>query len=571
MKLLNADRLWLAFGHLAVVALAVAAGWLIRSQGQQLPAMDEWELLPQALESDSIWTWYFQHHNEHRYPITKALWFGVLRATGYNFQAPMYLGLVALASAAILSQWTARNLRGRSHPVDALFAVIFLHFGHAFTFMMGYQVGFALFAYGAAGWLWSAVHIQRGGGLGWRIAAVCFAALIVQCGGFGLAFSPFLALGFAQLGLRDLRSRRPISGSFAWLFAASIPIYSIGVYFTMPSYLTGDGLNPFESPATFASALVGYLCSGLGQWPTLNGAPLRIAVGILVAGAFLAAAFAAVRFWIQRPEQRLVATALLGLGLGTLVVGAAAAKARGTGWTERYAAPAAAGWAAVLMVAIAAPPSSKRVRVLASGALLAMGGATVYFNLGDGLRYAYYMRISLTEMQWDLEAGLPAEFLGGRYGGTHGVFVGDLATPLIRRIHRGGVPQFRNLGPDPAYSARPVEGFAEPIVASKEDGERIGPGGTIPGMIFHPPLGAIALRMKVTTVKTAGWHRVTAVWIDPATDVERRANAHPHSTPLSLPLVFPFEGRPESIRMTFASAIQELRFENFEWLMSKQP
>ncbi len=569
MKFASAHRVWLAFGLFATVAMAIPAAWLIRSQGQQLPVMDEWGLLPEAMESESDWSWYFLHHNEHRFPITKALWLGTLRATNFNFQAPMFVALALLASASVLAQWTAADLRGRAHPFDAIFAVIFLHFGHAFTFLMGYQLGFALFAYGAVGWLWSVGKIARGGGLGWRLLSALFAAFLVQCGGFGIGFSPFLAVWYGCLALRDFRSARPISGGFAFLFAIFTLSYSTWVYATMPKFMTEEGLNPLESPVMFCAAIVGYLSSGLGQWPAMHGGALRIATGILVAAAFLAAGLAATRAVLQRPERRCIALALLAIGLGSVAVGIAAAKARGGGWTERYAAPAAAGWAAVALAAIAFPPTSKRWRTWGGGAVLAFGAATIWFNLDPGLRFAYYMRISLWEMQRDLDEGLPSEYLGGRYGGTLGVFVGDLAPPLIRRLHKAGVPQFRKLAPDPIWKAVPVEGVVEPIIILKEDGERIGPGGTIPGMIFRPPVGAMALRMHATTVKSAGWHRLTAVWIDPKTGVERRADAHPHSTLVSIHLIFPFEGRPNTIRVTFASAVQELRIDEVEWLVSE--
>ena len=268
MKPATADRVWLTFGHFAVAAMALAAGWLIQSQGQNLPVMDEWYLLTQCLESRSLMEWAFEHHNEHRFPITKLAWAGLLKATNFNLKAPMYASLIALASAAVLMQWTARRIRGHSHPVDALFAVLLLHFGHCFTFLMGYQLGFALFAYGIAGWLWCAAQLTRGGGTIWVILAGVFSALILQCGGFGLAFTPVIAGWFGVVAIQAIRKSKLFGGVVSAGFATAFVAYGIWICLTMPKFVTEEGLDPLDYPFDFIAAIVGYLMSGLGQWPT---------------------------------------------------------------------------------------------------------------------------------------------------------------------------------------------------------------------------------------------------------------------------------------------------------------
>ena len=90
-------------------------------------------------------------------------------------------------SAATLIVWTARGLRGRSHPADVIFAVLYLHLGHGLNWLMGYQLGFGLLAYSVAGWIWTAGRLARGGGRGWAWLSVAYCVPILLCGGFGIA------------------------------------------------------------------------------------------------------------------------------------------------------------------------------------------------------------------------------------------------------------------------------------------------------------------------------------------------------------------------------------------------
>ena len=127
------DRPTVLFVHLVAVVLAVADGWYVFTQGSPLPIMDEWDLLAKTGDGHLTFGWMIQHHGEHRFPLPKLLWLTALRVTGYDFRAVMFVTLTLLVAASILLMWTARRVRGRQHPADALFPALLLHWGTGST------------------------------------------------------------------------------------------------------------------------------------------------------------------------------------------------------------------------------------------------------------------------------------------------------------------------------------------------------------------------------------------------------------------------------------------------------
>ena len=210
------DRWVVLYLHTVLAAAAFASGWFVYSQAPALPLVDEWGLLHEWTQSPSTLEWAWQHHNEHRYPLTKLIWLGFLRATDFRFNAPQYATLALMISAAVLALWTARGLRGRAHPVDAALPLLFLHYGHGLNWLMGYQLGFALAAYGVAGWLWCAARLSAGGGRGWAYLSALYAIFILTCGGFGLGFTPPLAIWFGYLAVRSRGARGIHHGPSPW-------------------------------------------------------------------------------------------------------------------------------------------------------------------------------------------------------------------------------------------------------------------------------------------------------------------------------------------------------------------
>jgi hypothetical protein len=552
--------------HLATIVCCGAAGWYVFSKGSNLPVMDEWDLLSEWVSADSTAGWVIGHHNEHRYPLGRAVWLGALRATGYNFRAPMYVTLALLTAAAVLFQWTARGVRGRAHPIDALFPVLLLHFGHGFAFVMGYQCGFALAAYAIAGWVWTAGRLAAGGGSGWAALSGVYAVVLAQCGGFGLAFTPPLVLWLVYLGVRAGRSRVWVSAGGLAATAVALLAYAGWVYVTMPKFMS-QGTDPRAEPGAFAAAAAEYLGIGLGVWPVNEGRAVGAVVVVAVA-VWYAAAAVRVGWWVKADDgRRAVGVAVLMVILGCGAVGAAAALARGGAMTDRYVTPSAAGLCAVLLATTAWRPGRAVPAAFTTALVLAVGGAVYWVNLIPGLRHAYYIRLSLSELRRDMDAGVPPSFLAGKHGGTLGVVVGDRLADCIRTLRRGGVPQFQSAADDPAVIAVPVVGLALPYTLTCEQAQ-LGPDGSPP--VVHlppPPAGAIGLRCRATVVRSAGWQKLTLHWTDAATGTPHRAHVYPPWLVDAMSLVFPLSSTPTDVRLIPDSMFDLTRIESAEWLL----
>lgn len=552
------DAASLVLVHLTTLACCLAAGWFVWSQGTaDLPVMDEWDLLAQWLTADSTAGWLTAHHNEHRYPLAKAVWLGTLRLTGYDFKAPMYVTVGLLTAAAVLFQWTARWVRGRSHPIDALFPVVLLHFGHGFNLVMGYQLGFALVTYAAAGWVWTAGRLAAGGGSGWAVPSAVYTTIVALCGGFGLAFTPVLVLWLGYLAVTAGQRRAwGLAGVLA-AWAVALIGYAAWVYLTMPRITTTGGLNPFAEPGTFVAVVANYLCIAAGYWPV----PLGVGVWVAAAAVGYGAAVVTV---VRRPTPRPLAIAVLLVLAGTMLTGVVAAAARGGGMTDRFVTPSAAGLCAVVLAttSLRRPPSAI-VTVVA----LAAAAGVYWVNVEPGLRLAYQYRHGLAELRQDLTAGSPPLFLAGKHGGTLAVLVGDRTADHIRTFRRAGLPLFRGAAADPDVVAVPVAGLALPftLTCTYEDAQ---PGGRPPVVpLPSPPPGAVGLRCRVTVVQACGGHRIALHWTDAATGAARRTVASPSWLADTVHLVFPLSGTPTDLRLIPASRLDEVRVESAEWLL----
>lgn len=558
------DAVSLVLVHLVTTGCCLAAGWFVGSQGTaDLPVMDEWDLLGEWLTADSTVGWLVAHHNEHRYPLTKAVWLGVLRLTGYDFKAPMYVTVGLLTAAAVLLQWAARGVRGRSHPIDALFPVVLLHFGHGFNFVMGYQLGFALVAYAAAGWVWTAGRVAAGGGGGWAVLSGGYAVVLAACGGFGLAFTPAVGLWLAYLTARAGRRRAwAAAGLLAGLTVALVG-YTGWVYPTMPRPMTPGGLSPLVEPGMFVAVVANYLCVAGGYWPVLLGTGVWAAVGVTAVAGYSAAGVTWGRRVAAGRFRPLAVAALLVTG-GTVLTGVIAAAARGGAMTDRFATPSAAGLCAVLL----AVTGSRRPPAAVVTALALAAGAGLYWvNVGPGLRHAYHVRHALTELRRDMAAGMPPLFLGGKHGGTLAVLVGDRTADRVRTFRRAGLPGFRDAADDPAVVAVPVAGLTVPftLTCSYADAR---PGGTPPVVpLPPPPAGVIGLRCRVAVVQTCTAHVLVLHWTDSATGTAGRADTYPPWLVDAMHLVFPLSGTPAALRLVPGSRLDEVRVESAEWLL----
>lgn len=541
------DRLMLALAHAVAVTACFLAGWFVHTQASPwMPMMDEWKLLADRLSAPSVAGWCFEYHNQHRYPLGKAIWVVTTALDGGGFRLAQFTTIGLLTAASVLFIWTARGLRGRAHVADALFPILLLHFGHAFNLLMGYQLTFALAAYGLAGWLWAANRLAVGGGVVWAILAGGYGSVVAQTGGFGFLFTPALVGWAVLVGWRRTGGARIVLLASAALWGG----YGLWIARTMPS-----APPEVESVGQFIAAAVGNLAIGWGTWQPGAQVTPRVIGGALALAVLTGAAVVALRM-PPGPVRLAVLAVLAGGGL----VAAGTAYARGHGLAGRFVTPGA-GLLAVAWLAVAARPAAGWLTGIAA---VTLGGFVYWQNIDPGLREGYEARCIAFEMKADIAAGVPPVFLSGRYGGSLPALAGDGLRDHLTVYRRHGVPAFAGLAPDPAFRAVSATGVAVPFefhcpYEDLETNPR-----TVP--FPDPPSRVIGLRLRVLGQAPVGWHRVRLDWTDGG---ERRSEvAYPPWVPIGpIYLAFPLTGTPTGVRLVADSTVPPFTVEAVEWMV----
>ena len=571
MPKLPKDFAALVYVHFGLFAAAFGAAWYVHTQPPKLPLIDEWLVLSDWTRAESTAGWCIAHHHEHRFPLTKAMWMGVLRVTGFRFDAPQYATFAFHMAAAILVLWTARRLRGRTHPIDLALAVLYLHFGHGLNWLMGYQLGFGLLAYGTAGWLWTAGRLACGGGSGWAVLSAVYTLPVLFCGGFGIGFTPAIALWFAFLALRVYRSGNSPAALGLLLGGILAGAYTVWALITLPTFLPG-GQRPTDEPLVFVSVVGGYFGTALGAWPISGGvSPIMppLVCG-LVAAAYAVGTVRLVRRIRRIREASPTDVACLLVIFGTLVCAVAAGRARPGAILDRYAIASTGGLVALALSFIGprtAPAAG--FRALAVGAVcLAIAGALWRLNAAPGMFEAYRFRDSSHHLALDIKAGLPPMFLTGKHSGAINTNCGEVLTYYLRNLKRAGIPPFDAMPDDPPFRAEPIPGLPERAVWICPESQYFA-GRDLPGLALpDPPTGAFGVRLVADTKKWYGRSKLILNWIDRTTGQPRAETAYPAYYETEVLLAFKLTGSPERLRLLLGSPVAVLHLYRFEWLIA---
>ncbi len=537
---------WLAFA----VLVAVAGRFLVR-YGVNLPVMDEWDVLFGLADRGPTWDWVTGRHNEHRFVVGRLLWGLSLVATGYDFRAGGWLVLLTLTGSAAALVVLAKHVRGRTSLADALIPAVLLNLGHCFNLVMGYQVAFAAVLACAAGLLWCAVRAERGGEFRTGLAAGGWLLLMLGNGGFGVGFAPAVAAWVAYLAWHVGRDGR--AGKAALL--AAFPVAAAGyVGWTLatlpppPADIAKPGV--IDGPA----AAAGYLASAAGAW---LGSPLvnPLFAQLLSALAVPAHAAAVGRLaWVawREPAERPRALGLLAVVGGHLLVAVGIGFSRGNGVADRYVTPSAVGPLACGFVALLYGRRRRRVGLNTSTAL-ALVAAAALVGLNSVPVWQYSVRTltagTLREFEADLRAGVPVRFLGGKYGGSFAVLVGDRMTDELARFQAMGLGPFRHAVADSPMVARPA-GVATP--------------GPLPATLPDPGGRVLGLRLALDQPGGATLGSLTLRWRD-ATG-ERHATAYAIVPREGLTVAFRIDGTPTDLRLEPHCLPPTVVLRRAEWL-----
>jgi hypothetical protein len=545
------DAVAVLFVHAVAAACAVAAGWLVTTKGSaESPTKDEFAVLADYVESPSRIGWLFAHHNEHRYPLGRAVWAGVLEATDFNFRAGMYVNVGLHTAAAALLVWAARGRRGRASVADAVIPVLLLHWGHTHNLLYGYQLVFAVCVYGLAGWVWAAGRVARGGGTGWLLAACGYATAVVLSGGFGLVFTPLFVAWLAHTVWKRPRSAQLVAAAFAVAWVG----YGAWVWLTAPPGVTA---LPDRSPGKFLLHTVQFLACGVGDpaVPYPHEWPAAI-VWVAAAGLYATSLVALVR----RPHGTVFESALALAVVGVILLGAASAYARGYGLAARLVTPSAAG----LCVCWVAAGGRGRVSWPVTVFVLAAAGGVFWANMDSGVREAYYTRLVLDELTEDVKAGMSPEFVEGRYGGATPVLMYHGTARCVRALRNAGIGVFASAGPDVPFVAVPIDGVDLP--REFDCGAAEVQAGNPPRLSLPDPTRpVVGVRVRVRTDTAGGWRKLLLVWRDGRTGTEHRAWVYPPWMTAETAVAFPIGGTPTAIRVEAGSDLK-LTIEAAEWL-----
>lgn len=551
MTSLPKDAVAVLVVHAVIAACAVAAGWLVTTKGSaESPTKDEFAVLAGYVETPTLSGWLFAHHNEHRYPLGRAVWAAVLEATGFNFRAGMYVNVGLHTAAAVLLMWAVRGRRGRASVADAVIPVLLLHWGHTHNLLYGYQLVFAVCVYGLAGWVWAAGRVARDGGTGWLIAAGGYATAVVLSGGFGLVFTPLFVAWLAHTVWKRPRPAQLVAAAFAVAWVG----YGAWVWLTAPPGVTA---LPDRSPGKFLLHTVQFLACGVGdpavpyplEWPAAI-------VWAAAAGLYAAALGALVR----RPPGTAFKSALALAVVGVVLLGAASAYARGYGLAARLVTPSAAG----LCVCWVATGSRERVPWPATMLALAVAGGVYWVNMDSGVREAYYTRLVLDELTEDVKGGMSPEFVEGRYGSATPVLMYHGTARCVRALRNARIGVFAQCGPDVPFDAVPIDGVGLPWEIDCGAAEvHAGNPPRLP--LPYPGRLVVGVRLRVRTVVASGWRKLRLVWRDTRTGTEHREWVYPPWMPAETNVAFPIDGVPTAIWVEAGSDLK-LTIEAAEWL-----
>src|SRR5262245_60699797 len=130
----------LVWGVWALMLLAALA-FVWQYGSQVVPYGDEWGYIPYLTGEEAVTpAFLWQPHAEHRIPVAKLIWIGMLKLTRGDFRVGMFLNVLAVAALAAAMMEAARRQRGRTSYADAFIPLVSLHVGQSTNFLWWWQI-----------------------------------------------------------------------------------------------------------------------------------------------------------------------------------------------------------------------------------------------------------------------------------------------------------------------------------------------------------------------------------------------------------------------------------------------
>lgn len=459
---LRGPQKWLAFVPMAIVwttwaVLLVADLWFVNACGRNVPLGDEWDFMPVLAGAEPFSArWLWSQLNEHRIPLPKLVFVGLLKATDYDFRSGMYFNVFALAVLAAVMILTARWLRGRTAWQDAFFPLLFLNWGQCENLLMCLQVLFLLSTLLAIMALVVIVRVTKNLTRGSLIAMAVCLMLLPMTGAMGYILVPPLVLWLGYAIFRSWRSEhyaeRP--GPLLSLVVLVVALAPAALYLIGYSSVSHHPRSP-HLRATIQTSLE---CLAMsfgpleGVWPL--GALLMIALNVWASATLIGV-------WRQQPEQRCRALGLLLFLLAILGISLAIGWGRAglgpeSGLMSRYVTLVAPGLGCIYLVLEIYGP---RVwQGWAQGGLLLVFALAMAQTMPVVLHFSSDRRQMTEAFQRDVDAGLPPVLIAAHFSGQPYVLYPDQGKlrdylGMARRANLGFV---RGMPADPAYQLVPL-------------------------------------------------------------------------------------------------------------------
>jgi hypothetical protein len=438
--------------------MIAALGLVYRYGTKTLPQNDEvWVLYDAGPGMHLHWLW--KTWAEHRIPLAKFIWKGVLQLTDYDFRFGNFLTVFALAGIAGVMMWTARKIRGRTIFADAFFPLAILNFGQAQVFLWWWQINHVLAPIVACALL--AVLMLHGNSL--RLADIRWIGIglivLVLCGPGGLPYVVvFTVWLFIWIATPSLRERQHWLGI---LVPIVITLALLGFYFVnyTPYFPVNDppSVPSWPPPAgVFDSTIASLQILGVGLGIATK--PYALFCGFAIFALGLATTAILIQRALKQPSEHLRALGLLlFLGAAAVLVFVIGRSRAGMGLDYIYQ-----GHYLILVVPalcciyFAWEIQGGAPARLIQFALLFVLAALLPLNLRAAIQIGQDVQQKTAAFEHDVRKGIPAPILAERHFASDVVPRADKLALILKDHKANGIGLFREIRDDPAVRAETV-------------------------------------------------------------------------------------------------------------------
>lgn len=412
--------------------------------------------------------WLFHLHNEHRIPLPRAIYTGMLRAFG-DFRVVVWLDFALIAASVAWLMVRARRLRGRWSVLDASLPLVWFSLGTSENWLNAFQIVFVLPAClvlvfvgvtsTSRDWLRSKA---------WWTLCVALMSLPLCAGSGVIASVPlavWLALECAHAWRERLRVRAIVGG-------VSIAATAAMVVYTLATYTPLDPNAPHPTFARMCSVALQFLAQFTG-WPNQDTWPLGAILVVLVAAA---STIPIRNGWRRGGIERRSLLALVAVVCATLAMAAGVGAGRGAdgelaGTLSRYGTFSMLAPTALWFAWVRFGVGMQRTVALTLSLVIA---ATIQVaNLSGGFRDAEKRLVAEEALRADVRAGLTWSELAARNAVGLGAVEEDLRHAL-RDLERMRRPPFEHVHerapttPFTSFLEAPTKVISNPGITERE-------------------------------------------------------------------------------------------------------